>query len=234
MADEHTKSAEVTVAFVHYSLTDTLREQFPFMRTSLLEETVEATLTTLRQKVDEAKPQIEASKSRSSFYSLPAELRNHIYDLAFMPNEEGYFRANFNESAYPTERKGCYRATDPAAFCVFGTETTPKYPSLLLVSHQVRAEALPIFLSHLTVIVAADSVNWWPGTQDKGASKAQAWLRTLGPKHVKLVKKVVLKAYAHVFRTTDKEVWRIFGIDGLGLRTDAVEMVPEASHTWLM
>ncbi|KAF2173944.1 hypothetical protein M409DRAFT_48849 [Zasmidium cellare ATCC 36951] len=220
--DDDTKSSKALLADTRTSLTEDLRYQFPFMRTSLMNEAVEATLTALQQKVEEAKPQITASKARSSFFSLPAELRTYIYDLSFAPTDQGTYHAVLDESRYPLKRRGCYRATGSGPYQTAGPDPRVGFPALLHASRQVRAEAMPVFLRNLTVLVASDRLEDWDSHDD--VVVARAWLRGLGPKYVKLVKKFVLSPVTAGGVPDKSRLWEMFGFGGLGLREDAVEV----------
>lgn len=54
MNDDHTLSSKALLADTRTFLTENLRYQFPFMRTSLMNEAIEGALTALQQKVEEA------------------------------------------------------------------------------------------------------------------------------------------------------------------------------------
>lgn len=91
-----------------------------------------------------------ASKAGSSFFSLPAELRNYIYDLSFKPDDQGSCRVHFDESPDTMERTGCYRAKDSETYKIdFLEDVSIGFPRLMLASRQVRAEAMPTTPSSL-------------------------------------------------------------------------------------
>ncbi|KAI5363675.1 hypothetical protein Slin15195_G093280 [Septoria linicola] len=160
MADEDAEAAMAVGSFTRQSL----RKQFPFPRTAILEELAEDFTSRCNQVLTEQRPVVQAAKARTSFFSLSAELRNAIYELILVgekrdlqPNDVGYKR----------------QARDGLSL------------ALLSANRQVRAEASPIFWGQKNFIMTIDSAL-------VGSSKSPMhdWLQKIGVENAKLIKRV--------------------------------------------
>lgn len=105
-----------------------------------------------------------ATKARSSFFSLSAELRNRVYELALVPQKEGDGGID-NSTAICVgirigiDDTGPYFDKCERCFNEWGKQSAvSKEPALLRTSRQVRQEALPVYYGVNKFVAWQD---WW-------------------------------------------------------------------------
>lgn len=104
-------------------------------------------------------PEMEATKSRTSFLSLSAELRNRIYEEVLQPNNR----------------------THTVLICsAYGRRDHITLPAITQVSQQVRGETLPMYYS-------SKYFHFCLGKQQL-MNEVEQWLKIIGPKQAAMVK----------------------------------------------
>lgn len=111
-------------------------------------------------------PEMDATKSRISFLSLSAELRNRIYEEVLRPNEKK------KTLIWGTTTEDIYQP--------------PDVPAIAQVSQQVRSETMAMHYS--------DKIFIFPIYQDGKADQLKKWLEIIGPKQAAMVKHLRFEA----------------------------------------
>ena len=104
-------------------------------------------------------PEMEATKSRTSFLSLSAELRNRIYEEVLQTNN---------------------RTRTVKISSAYGRRDHMTLPASTQVSQQVRGETLPMYYSN-------KYFQFWLGKQQR-MNEVEQWLKSIGPKQAAMVK----------------------------------------------
>ncbi|KAK3718034.1 hypothetical protein LTR37_005460 [Vermiconidia calcicola] len=218
-------------------LVSKLRESYPYMKTRTSDIIVERCKALLGKEVD------AQNKSRISFLSLSAELRNRIYALVLSPEEEG-------EGGAPGSTAICVNGLRDECdewdgyIYTFGEVTSwAKQPSLTRVSHRIRLESLPVYYGNNRFIV-------YPAGWDEGDRyvrlgpypTAISWLKSIGKHNAALLNDIQIR-----FRGCNFKDWipakRFIGITqqhGIELSQACIKgyvadrriAVPEAQRVW--
>ncbi|PPJ56498.1 hypothetical protein CBER1_07641 [Cercospora berteroae] len=134
-----------------------LRNRFPYMKIEALEELLVETADVIVSRLVDQKKYICAAQSRTSFMSLPAELRNMIYEMALRV-------------------EGTVDVSSKAVVC--------HYTTLLHVNRQVYEEARPIWYAINTFEFRIGYPVFWrraqePGTDFDSPRSVRKWLENL-------------------------------------------------------
>ncbi|KAK3708997.1 hypothetical protein LTR37_011161 [Vermiconidia calcicola] len=166
-----------------------VRDGFPYMKTSRTHLIAKRCNKLLGNEIEAQMPEMVDTKSRISFLSLSAELRNHIDALVLSPEQEG-------EAGVPGSTGICvdgHRQNDDCDITYYGEVTDwAKQPSLTRVSHHIRLESLPVSYGNNRFIVYSDG---WDVEEDDYArrvchTKAMCWLKAIGSHNTALLKDI--------------------------------------------
>lgn len=119
---------------------------------------------------------MSATRAAFDFFSIPAELRNRIYEYALSKKTESEGRLRLQQSGIAVRG---YSNGQPDV----------RWPALLCVNRRMRNEALPIFLSNNTFIGYLDLQD----LDDPAILVLGSWLAMLGPERSKFIEKFVLQ-----------------------------------------
>ncbi|KAI5363555.1 hypothetical protein Slin14017_G055190 [Septoria linicola] len=144
-----------------------LREEFPYMKSAALDKLLDKITNTIDGDIIEQEPEMEAAKKRTSFFSLSAELRNTIYELALV-----------NKSSIVIHRIPITNPVGPRRY------SSTKTPALLAVSRQIRHEAAAIYYGANSFLQAVHTPNYRPDSRTALA----LWLKSLPDDHAALIK----------------------------------------------
>ncbi|CAK4032174.1 carbohydrate-binding module family 43 [Lecanosticta acicola] len=181
------KEGRVIIAAIREFARQRLRPKFPYLPQPELDKILDK-ISDLQVDFLNSIPAIEASKARSNFFSLPAELRNNIYELALLKNFDAREGQGITQPAirlFATSRLRYLRETNPP---------------LLLTCKQIREEALPVYYSNIFVVQHRVPDRSW----DSGPvrinfantrQKLAKWLSSIGLQNASKVKELLLRAH---------------------------------------
>ncbi|UJO22027.1 uncharacterized protein CLAFUR5_09313 [Fulvia fulva] len=143
-----------------------LHLDYPYMPVAAIEELLDRCETDTKAVIEKQKPVMVEIKSRVSFFSLPAELRNVIYELATTPGPD----SSVKEEQHA--RRHC----------------SPNIPAIIQSSQRLRNEALPIYygMNSFKVYfccIRESQVRYFDILQ------TQEWLRSIGKTSAAMIKK---------------------------------------------
>lgn len=126
-----------------------------------------------------------ASKAKAGLLKLPAELRNHIYELVLTPEGGVPVETQAREEWHDYGRYAPPDAvTKRAGWFARPTST----PALLSVNSQIRTEALPIYYKVNTFMAS------FGARLDKGFLRSAAsWLKIIGPERASQIEKFIVR-----------------------------------------
>lgn len=128
-----------------------------------------------------------AARSRSSFFSLSAELRNRIYDLVLGEDQSVLIENR------PIRYGGYYPAQSVSMGSAEGITRHPVHLNpgslkLLTLTKQVRAEVLPMFWDRMKIKVAYRPQQSRSINSVLVCGPASDWLRLIGKKNAALIR----------------------------------------------
>ena len=129
-------------------------------------------------------PLIAASKSRTSFLSLSAELRLRIYELALLPEPSTV--KGYDDDAVLTLNPHA----DVHVKTASTSSSTAVQPALTRLNHQIRHETLPVFYGQKTfAVLSGTGTNIVDANGNRNwtyyLAEALPWLKAIGPKNIR-------------------------------------------------
>lgn len=199
------------------SLVARLRELEPWMQISAVHEAVARCSELLehemqiqyvmpsqsryqRELIKSRKPAIAAAKTRTSFLSLPAELRTRIYELVVMPKQRS--ETEQEEGLVDPHSPAIPLGYDYTAFPKNSKEVSYNMPqnrwafqpAITRTSRQVRREALPVYYSQNEFITSSDDrLTRWPRVNEIRFPHALKWLKAIGPENRKSLRTISIR-----------------------------------------
>ncbi|KAK4613261.1 hypothetical protein CLAFUW4_08972 [Fulvia fulva] len=206
-----------------------LREEYPYLSQTALDQILNDSMAVVHNGIAKQSPSMAASKARSNFFTLPAELRNTIYELALAP------QLGDNWIAREMDRSFGIMRCDPNG------KKPGRFPPLLSASQQVREEALSVYWDLNTTALQLEAVYDFPpdggvpivNVEIKYEDKIRL-LELLGPKQCALMGRVVLlyvkDGSGISMPFTANQIFLKLQLARLGLREEAV--VLEQRDSW--
>ncbi|KAF7190545.1 hypothetical protein HII31_07704 [Pseudocercospora fuligena] len=149
-----------------------LRSMYPYMKTNTMEKLLEKVETDFKQGILDQESEHRETKSRTSFFSLSAELRNTIYEIVLAVEPIDRHRLSSGKKKKET---------------VHDRRIGPR-PSILSVSKQVRSETLSIFYS--TGLYTHIHGLLGPKGMSASARMLRSYLRMLGRDQAGMIKRL--------------------------------------------
>ncbi|KAF7190903.1 hypothetical protein HII31_08062 [Pseudocercospora fuligena] len=171
--DDAVAQAQAIRSVVEYQL----RSSYPYMKDKTLEKFLAKVEADCQEFLIAQESEHQQTKSRISFFSLSAELRNKIYELAL------------DRTSSPTHNSSVWDQ------CHSITSSWHQRRSLLRVSQRVRREVLPMYYAiNLRGFIPCSTGNPFTTPPPKGMHKhrVSCYLRVIGQEQAAMIKSFTL------------------------------------------